>query len=406
MKAVVLAAGRGTRMRPLTDTRPKPLLPVGESMLVEKVMDACAPHIDGYVVVVGYRGDRIRERVGDEYAGKPVEYVVQEERDGTGGAVALAEEYADRRFVVVNGDVFVSSEDVGRLTSLEENGISVKRVEDPSEYGVLEVRETDDGGLEATGIVEKPDEPPSELANAGIYLFEERLFDYLRDVGESERGERELTEAIGMMLDDGLRFGVAENDVWLDVGYPWDLLEANRLALEGIERDISGDVDEGVTLHGDVVVEEGATVREGACIEGPALVCEGASVGPNAYVRGATVVGEGAHVGHAVEVKNSLLMPGATAGHLAYVGDSVVGEDVNFGAGTVVANLRHDDESVKVQVKGEYVDTERRKFGVVVGDCAKTGINTSLNAGVRLGTGTTTKPGESVMSDRGVDGGK
>jgi len=105
-------------------------------------------------------------------------------------------------------------------------------------------------------------------------------------------------------------------------------------------------------------------------------------------------------VGHAVEIKNSVLMADATVGHLSYVGDSILGERVNFGAGTNVANLRHDDEPVRLTVKGDRVSTGRRKFGVVVGDEAKTAINTSLNAGVVLGQGVTTTPGEVVTRDR------
>jgi bifunctional N-acetylglucosamine-1-phosphate-uridyltransferase/glucosamine-1-phosphate-acetyltransferase GlmU-like protein len=108
-------------------------------------------------------------------------------------------------------------------------------------------------------------------------------------------------------------------------------------------------------------------------------------------------------VGNAVEVKNSLLMANTAVGHLSYVGDSVLGRDVNFGAGTKVANLRHDDQPVKVQVKGEMVDTGRRKFGVIVGHNTKTGINTSLNAGVTLGTNTRTSLGEAVEYDKNRD---
>ena len=112
------------------------------------------------------------------------------------------------------------------------------------------------------------------------------------------------------------------------------------------------------------------------------------------------MIGPDAHVGHGVEVKNSVLMADASVGHLSYVGDSVLGRGVNFGAGTNVANLRHDDTTVRMTVKGDRVDTGRRKLGAIVGDGAKTGINTSLNAGFRLGTEATTKPGETVLRDR------
>jgi N-acetylglucosamine-1-phosphate uridyltransferase (contains nucleotidyltransferase and I-patch acetyltransferase domains) len=189
-------------------------------------------------------------------------------------------------------------------------------------------------------------------------------------------------------------------DRWLDVGRPWELLAANEWLSESLSRRLDGTVSDDATIEGDVVVEPGATIRSGVTIEGPAYIGEDATVGPNAYIRGATAVGAGANVGHAVEVKNSVLMADATVGHLSYVGDSILGQAVNFGAGTTVANLRHDDEPVVVTVKGDRVSTGRRKFGVVVGDDAKTGINTSLNAGVVLGEGVTTTPGEVLTRDR------
>ncbi|MCX2818152.1 sugar phosphate nucleotidyltransferase [Haladaptatus sp. F3-133] len=399
MKAVLLAAGRGTRMRPLTDTRPKPLLPVGGTTLVENAMDACAPYVDGFVLVVGYMSDEVRETVGDEHAGLPVEYVEQEERAGTADAVVRAQNRVGPRFVVANGDAVFSPSVVGSLVEQEGNALSVKRVDDPSGYGVVEV---DDG--RATDIVEKPDEPPSSLANAGVYVFDRDALDYMRSTDESARGEREITAAIAEMMTDGYGYGVVEHEgEWLDAGYPWDLLEANRAVLRGTERILDGEVEEGATVRGDVVAEEGARLLSGAYVEGSVFVGEGATIGPNAYVRGPTAVGEGAKVGHGVEVKNSVLMRDASVGHLSYVGDSVLGEGINLGAGTVVANLRHDGKNVRARVKEETVDTGRRKFGVVVGDNVKTGVNTSLNAGTRLGVGATTEPGETVTRDRDVE---
>jgi bifunctional UDP-N-acetylglucosamine pyrophosphorylase/glucosamine-1-phosphate N-acetyltransferase len=130
------------------------------------------------------------------------------------------------------------------------------------------------------------------------------------------------------------------------------------------------------------------------------LLREGSRVGPNAYLRGATLLGEDVHVGHAVEVKNSVVMTGTNGPHLSYVGDSVPGPDVNFGAGTTVANLRHDDEAIDLTVRGDRISTGRRKFGVVVGAGARTGIQTSFDAGVTLSTEARTDPGDVVTRDR------
>jgi len=399
MYGVVLAAGRGTRMRPLTDRRPKPLLPVGDRSLLERVFDTARDVVDEFVVVTGYRGEVIREAVGESYRDRPVHYVEQAEALGTAHAVAQAEPVVDDDFLVLNGDVVVDASLPAALADAAGTAVAATTVPDPRAYGVLST--TDDGAL--AGIVEKPDDPPTDLANVGCYAFEPEVFEYIDRTPESERGEYEITTTIELLLDDGHRIDVAPYEgTWLDVGRPWELLEANELALaeldDGVET--AGTVEDGVHLHGSVVVEEGARVQSGAYVEGPALIREGAEVGPNAYIRGATVVGPDANVGHSVEIKNSVLMADASVGHLSYVGDSVLGDGVNFGAGTNVANLRHDGANVRLQVKGESVDTGRRKLGAIVGDEAKTGINTSLNAGVKLGAGATTGPGEALTRDR------
>lgn len=397
MKAVVVAAGRGTRMGPLTDTRPKPLLPVAGTPILEHVLDAAAPYVDGYVVVIGYEGDQVRDHVGAAHRGHPVEYVEQTEQLGTAHAVSQAESHVKDDFLVLNGDVHVTDTLVSDLAAQTRTAMAVMPVDNPSSYGVVER-----DGNRVTGIVEKPDDPPTNLANLGLYRFTPQIFEYIDDVELSERGEYELTDALEMALNDGVT-AVEYDGPWLDIGRPWELLEANSRLLESIDRDIEGTVEAGATLTGPVVVEDGARVRDGAYIEGPVIIQSGADVGPNAYVRGATVVGPNVRVGNAVEVKNSILMADSAVSHHAYVGDSVLGADVNFGAGTKVANLRHDDQTIQVQVKGELVDTGRRKFGVIVGDGTKTGINTSLNAGVTLGTETRTGLGEAVTTDKNRD---
>ncbi|SEO22353.1 bifunctional UDP-N-acetylglucosamine pyrophosphorylase / Glucosamine-1-phosphate N-acetyltransferase [Halogranum amylolyticum] len=394
MQTVVLAAGEGTRMRPLTARRPKPMLPVADRPLVgHTVAAAVEAGATSVVLVVGYGADDVRTHFGDGVDGVDVTYAVQSEQRGTADAVRTAAAHLeDGPFAVLNGDALY---DVHSLTALYDTDAAVGsyRVDDPTNYGVL----TTDGQT-VTGVVEKPADPPSDLVNTGAYVFPTEAQSWL-DVGESERGELELTD----VLEHACReydVQLVPFDRWLDVGRPWELLEANEWKLGESERDVRGDVAESAVLRGDVVVEDGATVEPGVVVEGPALIRAGASVGPNAYVRGATLVGEGAKVGHAVEVKNSVLMEGATVGHLSYVGDSVLGCDVNFGAGTTVANLRHDGADVRTTVKGQRVSTGRRKFGVVVGDGTKTGINASLNAGVVLSTDARVAPGEVVTRDR------
>jgi len=380
-------------MRPLTDTRPKPMLPVAGQPLVAHTADAAVDAgASELLVVIGYEGEAIREYFGDSYRGVPVTTVRQEKQRGTADAVRAASNHLEGAFAVLNGDNLYTA---GAIRKLFDEGPAIAgiTVDDPASYGVLSI-----GEGRVTDIVEKPADPPSNVANAGAYVFPAQAREWLA-VDASERGEHEITDVVARVIES-YDVTPVELDRWLDVGRPWELLEANEWKLEDLERRIGGDVADGAHVRGTVVVEEGATVEPGAVVEGPALIRAGAHVGPNAYVRGHTLLAERTEVGHSVEIKNSVVMSDTTVPHLSYVGDSVLGRDVNVGAGTVVANLRHDDQPVELTVKGDRVSTGRRKFGVVVGDGARIGIDTNLNAGVTLSTGARTEPGERVFRDR------
>jgi len=380
-------------MGPLTETRPKPMLPVGDRPLVAHAADAAVDAgASELVVVVGYMADAVRTFFGEQHRGVPVTTTEQQSQRGTADAVRAARKHLDGPFAVLNGDTL---QDPAAVAELFERGpgLVVARVEDATSYGVVSVTEG-----RVTGIVEKPTEPPSALANAGAYVFPAAARGWL-DVPASERGECELTDVVARAIEDG-GFSAVHATRWLDVGRPWDLLAANKWALGDLEPAVHGEVAADATLRGPVVVEAGARVEPGTVVEGPALLRSGARVGPNAHVRGSTLLGEDSRVGHAVEVKESVVMRETKVPHLSYVGDSVLGANVNLGAGTTVANLRHDEQPVEVTIGGERVSTGREKFGVVVGDGAKTGIDTSLNAGVVLGTGDHTAPGECVLRSR------
>ena len=394
MQTVILAAGEGTRMRPLTETVPKPMLPVADRPLCAHTADAAVEAgASELVFVVGYEADAVREHFGDRYRGVPVSYAIQDEQLGTAHAVEQALGHLEGDFAVLNGDDIY---DGAAIEALFDGGpaVGAYTVDDPRPYGVLSL-----AGDTVTGVVEKPDDPPSDSVNVGAYHFPAEAAGWFENVEMSERGEYEITDVVERLLAEREVRAVAV-ERWLGVGRPWELLAANEWKLGELDRRVDGEVRGDAELRGSVVLEAGATVEPGVVVEGPALIRSGAEVGPNAYVRGATHVGEGCHVGHGVEVKNSVLMAGSAVPHVSYVGDSLLGPDVNLGAGTQVANLRHDDGDVEQTVKGERVSTGRRKYGLVAGPGAKTGVNTSLAPGVVLSAGATTDPGESVMRDR------
>jgi UDP-N-acetylglucosamine diphosphorylase/glucosamine-1-phosphate N-acetyltransferase len=392
MKGVVLAAGEGARLQPITATRPKHLIKVGGKPILEHCLEALkASGITEVTVVTHYMGDAIQQFFGDgERLGLKITYVEQAEMLGTGNAASAVEPYVEGDFVLVYGDLLFTSEAVTDVVSLFEAEspaavMAVVPVEKPESYGIVDI----ENGNAVRRIVEKPTsgDAPSNLANAGVYVFRKEIFGQLRQTKASVRGEWELTDAVSMLVTEGKSVLASEipRSEWLDIGRPWDLLEANSWALKRMEHKVYGTVENGAHLVGPVTVAETARIRSGAYIEGPSFIDEGSDIGPNCYIRSCTSLGKNVRVGNACEIKNSIIMDGTRVGHLSYVGDSILCERCNLAAGTITANLRLDDGHVKMMVNGEVVDTGRRKLGAILGDEVKTGINALFMPGVKVG---------------------
>ncbi len=382
MQAIVLAAGEGSRMRPLTKNMPKVMLPVaGKPFLEHIVLRAHAAGIENFVLVVGYGADAVRSHFGDgSRLGIKIEYVVQEKQLGTGHALMAAERKAADRFLVLNGDVLLDVQSLKEMMA-QEAAVSAIKVDDPTRYGVF---------LEENGyfksVIEKSQKPPSKLANAGIYLFPRSIFDALRSAPISERGEYELTDGLNLLaVKEKLKIVLLNR--WLEIGRPWDILAANEILLKEIEACVQGEVEPGATLKGKVSVGKNTTIMAGAYIEGPVIIGDNCKIGPNCYIRPYTCIGNDVRIGNAVEVKNSAIFDGTKIGHLSYVGDSVIGRGCNFGAGTICSNLRHDKATIKSFIKGNRVNSGRRKLGAIIGDSVSTGIHTTIY------TGTVIEPG-------------
>ncbi|MCQ1535602.1 glucose-1-phosphate thymidylyltransferase [Methanosarcina sp. KYL-1] len=395
MKAVVLVAGKGTRMEPLTSDYPKVMLPVANKPILEHILNAAVEAgVDGFVFITGYLERKIREYFGNGSKwGVSIDYVRQEKQRGTADAIGHARGHVKGAFLVLNGDMLIGADDLKNLLAREEEAvICVKEVDNPSDFGVLETE-----GEKVVKIIEKPRVPPTNLANAGIYLFRESIFGFIEKTRVSERGELEITDSIQMMIDSGAAVGYRPlESEWIDIGYPWDLLKANEYLLKDLKGRCEGTVEPHSIIKGEVVIGKGSLIRSGSYIEGPVVIGENCDIGPNCFIRPSTSIGTHVRVGNAVEIKNTIVMDDTHVGHLSYVGDSVIGHHCNFGAGTKVANLRHDGKNIKIMVKGRVVDTGRRKVGVIMGDDVHTGINTSINTGVVMEKGRYTYPGEFV----------
>ncbi|MDD5503544.1 MAG: sugar phosphate nucleotidyltransferase, partial [Candidatus Thermoplasmatota archaeon] len=269
--------------------------------------------------------------------------------------------------------------------------MTVREVPNPSDFGVLEVK-----GNSVLRIVEKPKVPPSNLANVGVYKFFPDIFNAIDHTQLSARNEYEITDSLQMLINSGKKVTYNKVSWWLDVGKPWDLLNANELLMKDMKSGVKGTIEQYATLKGAVQIGEGTVVMSGAYIEGPVIIGKNCKIGPNCYIRPSTYIGDKCHVGAGTEIKNSIIMNGSNAPHINYVGDSVVGERCNLGAGTKIANLRHDGHTVYSTLKDTVVDTGRRKLGAIIGDDVKTGINVSINVGTVIGGGTTVAYGRSV----------
>lgn len=395
MKAVILAAGQGTRMGPLTRIRPKVMLPIANMPLISHViLSARDAGIMEFVLVVGFGHEIIRQYFGDGSSmNVNIEYAYQKDQHGTADAVRSAKGFVKDRFLMLNGDIIVSSAHIRNMVKQSKDVVITARyVDNPSEFGVLEIQ--DDRVLR---IIEKPERPPTNLVNAGIYIFPMVIFDAINKTMLSSRNEYEITESIQLLIDKGMDVGfliLSEN--WLDIGRPWDLLDANEYLLSCLHARIKGEIEPLATLKGNVSVDEGTIIMNGSYIVGPVIIGKNCNIGPNCYIRHGTSIGDNVHIGNAVEIKNSIIMNGTRIGHLSYVGDSVIGERCNFGAGTKVANLRHDGRTIRILLKGKLTDSGRRKLGTIMGDDVHTGINSMINVGAVVESGTMIAPGELV----------
>jgi len=384
-EALILAAGKGTRMWPLTENLPKPLLPLcGKSIIEQQIIALEKVGVKRINVLIGHRMKEISDLLGNgnKYEVK-INYIVQSEQKGTGHAVSLAEKHIDNAFFCLNGDTLINEENLKRLAKKDnEMAMMVTNVDDGSNFGVVK---SENGIL--TEIIEKGFSGKSSI-NAGIYLFNKKIFKSLKSIKKSIRGEIELTDALIL----NKIYTIEYIGFWKDIGSPWDLLTANESCIDQIENEVYGNIEDNVNVNGNIYLGKDSIIKSGTYIEGPLWIGDNCIIGPNAYLRKGTVLCGNNKVGAASEIKNSLLFEGAKAPHHNYVGDSIIGKNCNLGSGTKIANLRLDKKEINVIHKGKRVDTGRRKLGVIMGDNVATGINSSINSGTIIGNDTNIGP--------------
>ncbi|MEK6979230.1 MAG: bifunctional sugar-1-phosphate nucleotidylyltransferase/acetyltransferase [Candidatus Micrarchaeota archaeon] len=392
MKAIILAAGEGVRLKPLTNTRPKVMLQVaGKPILWHLLHEVKKAGITEVVIVVRYLKEKIIEYFGkpeiQKELGMKIEFVEQSEKNGTGEAILTAEKEIVGKsggcFVALAGDIVTEASVIKAVIDAHKNEssktknkitLAVKKVKNPHLYGVVELNQNGTVRL----FEEKTQHPKSDLANLSVYCMDETVFSEIRTIPKSERGEYEIVNIfIGAQA-------VTVDGFWMDVGYPWHLFEANDYLLSRNDGDTSLGKIENSTIRGKVILEQGAEVFD-SYIEGTSYIGAGSKIGPGAILKGNNSIGANCEIGGATTIKNSILFDNVKAKHLSYIGDSIIGSDVNFGSGTQIANFRFDSDNVNVLTERGWVNTGRKKFGTVVGDNTKFGVLACTMPGKLIG---------------------
>jgi glucose-1-phosphate thymidylyltransferase len=405
--AVVLAAGEGTRLRPLTRNRPKPMLPAANRPILEHVCDALIDAgVDRLVFVVGYRRERVQEHFGPSYRGVPIEYVVQDKQLGSGHALLQARETVDGALLVVNGDRLIAAESVAAVRDAfaEDDAraaLAVIERADASQYGAVRLR-----GRDIEEIVEKPDSDAFRLINAGIYAFDASVFEAI-EATPREDGELALTDTIARLVDGERVRGVRTGGLWVDATYPWDLLEVAsevlaRGRVAGLGRTDGGSEHpeaegasrseataqeraEGVWVDPSARVAEAATLRAPVVVGPDCELAAGAVVGPDAALGRNVTVGANATVERAVLDADTRVGAGST------LLDAVTGQSVRLGAVTAIPGGPGD-----VRVGREVHEDQR--LGAVLADRVR------ARGGVSFAPGTLVGPEATVGTGAHVDG--
>lgn len=402
MKAVLPVAGNGTRMAPIGVTTPKALISVLNKPLIEWTLDALQENgIDEVIVITsaGKFGTMIKnhvEKLHEKYNLR-LHIAVQEQQLGTAHVVQMAKDFFEpgEEFVHLYGDDLYGPGNIAEVLRADGLAVVGKEVTDPEKWGIFSTNEN--GNL--VSVVEKPKEYVGNLANIGCMKLNYKVFDLYDQLQISVRGEYEITDTLQLIAEQQPVKVIPAPDYWIPIGYPWHILEATDQLLPLMEAKVEGEVAGTAVINGSIILPKSSKILPGCYLEGNVLIGENAVIGPNARIRGNSVVGNDAVIGFGVDIARSVIGNRTRVAHLNYVGDSVLGEDCNLSAGCVVANFRHDAKVVETPVKGVMTSTGRTKFGAVLGDGVKLGVNTSIYPGRKIWPGQITRPGQIVDRD-------
>jgi glucose-1-phosphate thymidylyltransferase len=372
MQAVILAAGEGTRLRPLTHSKPKAMIPVANRPVIEHVIDALlANGIRDIIVVVGYRREYVQRYLNGLEV--PVTVVVQEKQLGTAHALRCAAPEIREDFLVLPGDNYIDAPSIAKIKG-EPCAMLVKEHPSPSNFGVVAIRD----GL-VTGIVEKPEEAPTHTVSTGIISLPQDALGSL--------AKNEIPDAIMALIRKGLRMKAVMAEDWQDAIYPWDLLRMNQSLLHHITPKKAGRMAGNVTFSGVVHVGTGTGIGPNTTIAGPVVIGEDCDIGPNTCILPGTSIGSRVSIEPFTVLGGSLIMNDTSIGSHSRILKAVIGE------GCRIADHASTTESPSLfSIEGK---VQKAEFGAVLGDRVSTAPFTVLRTCI-VGNGVTIREGRTI----------
>jgi glucose-1-phosphate thymidylyltransferase len=350
MQAVILAAGEGKRVRPLTWSRPKAMIPVANRPIIAYTIDALVKNgIRDIIVVVGYRKEQVIRFLNQ--LDLPIEVVIQEKQLGTAHALRQAESRISGDFLLLPGDNYIDAQSVAKIKDVK-NAILIKEHPSPSNFGVVTIR---DGRVES--IVEKPDHAPSFLVSTGIYSLNKDFFRYIRG--------NDITDAISCLIESGTSINTVTAEDWQDAIYPWDLLNLNQRLLKHLPASREGTSSRHATIHGPVHIGKGTTIGPNTVISGPVIIGNDCTIGPNCCIMPDTSIGSRVSIDPLSLIGNTIIMDDTTVSSHSRIVDSVIGERCTLADHTSICMT-----GGILEIEGVPTHSE---FGAILGDNVKSG---------------------------------
>jgi glucose-1-phosphate thymidylyltransferase len=345
MQAVILAAGEGKRVRPLTRNRPKAMIPVANRPIIEYVIDALVKNgIRDIIVVVGYRKEQVTRHLNQ--LSVPVRVVVQAKQLGTAHALRTAEPFIKEDFLLLPGDNYIDAQSIARVMAVR-NGMLVREHPSPSNFGVVLLK-----GEYVTGILEKPAHAPSFMVSTGIFSLTKDFFAFTR--------ENDITDAVSSMLAAGGKIHAVTADDWQDAIYPWDLLIMNSRLLKNLSPAREGEASRQTLISGPVRIGKGTTIGANTVIKGPVIIGNDCEIGPNCCIMPDTSIGSRAVIEPFSYIRNSLIMDDVAIGSHSRVVDAVIGERCRLADHTSTASAEG-----LLEIEGTVINPS---FGAILGD--------------------------------------